>query len=64
MIRGICEYMDVIPVHFSIEHKDMFAHCKISLEEGLIAINPKFEKLITALRTAVDNERTWDTLSV
>jgi hypothetical protein len=41
MRRGIWEYMDVIPVHFSIEHKDMLAHCKIKLEKELVAINPR-----------------------
>ncbi len=37
----------------------MLGHCKIILEQepGKIAINPyKFDKLITALRTAVDND--------
>jgi hypothetical protein len=37
----------------------MLGHCKIILEKepGKIAINPyKFDKLITALRTAVDND--------
>jgi hypothetical protein len=32
--------------------------CKIKLEKELIAIDPMFDKLITALRTAVDNDRT------
>ena len=52
--------MDIIPVHLSTEHKDRFTHCKIKLEKGLVAINPRFDKLITALRTAVDNEGTLD----
>jgi hypothetical protein len=60
MKRGVWEYMDIIPVHFSTEHKDMPAHCKIKLEKELVAINPRFDKLITALRTAVDNEGTLD----
>jgi hypothetical protein len=58
--RGLWEYMDVIPVHFSTEHKDMLAHCKIKVEKELVAINPRFDKLITALRTAVDNEGSLD----
>jgi hypothetical protein len=58
MKRGVWEYMDVIPVHFSTEHKDMLAHCKIKLEK--IAINPRFDKLIISLRTAIDNEGTLD----
>jgi hypothetical protein len=32
----------------------------IFLEKELVAINPRFDKLITALRTAVDNEGTLD----
>jgi hypothetical protein len=41
----------------------MLGHCKTILEDdrGKIAINPaKFDKLITALRTAVDNDGTLD----
>jgi hypothetical protein len=45
MRRGLWEYMDVIPVHFSTEHKDMLSHCKIKLEKELVAINPRFDKL-------------------
>jgi hypothetical protein len=49
--------MFVLPVHFSKEHKAMLAHCKEVLEDanGMIAINPKHTKLVTALRTAVEN---------
>jgi hypothetical protein len=34
----------------------MLAHCKEMLEykNGLVAINPRFNKLITALKTAVE----------
>ena len=52
--------IDVIPVYFSTEHKDMLAHCKINVEKELIAINPRFDKLIISLRTAVDNEGRLD----
>jgi hypothetical protein len=51
------ENMKVVPVNFNKEHKAMLGHCKMILEQepGKIAINPdKFDKLITALRTAVD----------
>ena len=38
------------------EHKHMLAHCKEIMEyrNGLVAINPRFNKLITSLRTAVE----------
>jgi hypothetical protein len=49
--------MFVVPVPFSKEHKHMLAHCKELLEyrEGQVAINPKFMKLITALRITAEN---------
>ena len=53
------EHMKIVPVNFNKEHKAMLGHCKMILEQepGKIAINPdKFDKLITALRTAVDND--------
>ena len=53
----------IVPVNFNKEHKAMLGHSKIILEQdsGKIAINPdKFDKLITALRTAVDNDEVLD----
>ena len=55
--------MKIVPVNFNKEHKAMLGHCKMILKDdrGKIAINPdKFGKLITALRTAVDNDGTLD----
>jgi hypothetical protein len=55
--------MRIVPVNFNTEHKAMLGHCKMLLEKdgGHIAINPdRFDKLITALRTAVDNDGTLD----
>ena len=50
--------MKVVPVNFYKEHKAMLGYCKILLEhKGRIAI---YDKLITALRTAVDNDGTLD----
>jgi hypothetical protein len=44
-------------VPFSKYHKEMLAHTKELLEyrNGYVAINSKHNKLITALRTAVEN---------
>jgi hypothetical protein len=49
--------VSIVPVHFAKEHKRMLAHTKKILEYngGSIAINPRFDKLITSLRTAVEN---------
>jgi hypothetical protein len=57
------EHMRIVPVNFNKEHKAMLGHCKMILEQDprKTAINPdKFDKLITALRTAVDNDGTLD----
>jgi hypothetical protein len=55
--------MKIVPVNFNTEHKAMLGHCKMILESDgrRIAINPdRFDKLITALRTAVDNDGVLD----
>jgi hypothetical protein len=55
--------MTVVPVNFAKEHKDMIAHCRNLMSNGLIQIPPpkeRFDKLITSLRTAVDVEGTLD----
>jgi hypothetical protein len=55
--------MRIVPVNFNTKHKAMLGHCKMILESdgGRIAINPdRFDKLITSLRTAVDNDGTLD----
>jgi hypothetical protein len=54
--------MNVVPVNFSTEHRSMLGNCKMLLERegGYIAINPKFDKLITSLRTAVENDGMLD----
>jgi len=51
MKSDISNYMQVIPVSFSSEHKAMLGNCKMLLEKdgGYIAFNPKFDKLITSL---------------
>jgi hypothetical protein len=53
-------YMKVQSVNFATRHKAMLGHSKLLLEKGYIAINDKFDKLITSLRTAVATENTLD----
>ncbi len=50
----------IVPVNFNSVHKAMLGHYMILENKGRrIAINPdRFDKLITSLRTAVDNDRT------
>ena len=54
--------MLVCPTPFSIAGRQMLEHTKYLLEdpEGLIAIHPTFEKLLTSLRTAIANEYKLD----
>jgi len=42
-------------MHFAREHKSMLTHCKMLLEQGALQIDPRFNKLIISLRTAVEN---------
>lgn len=56
-LESLMHNMFVIPVHFNREHKDILANCKQMLEYngGTVAIHPRFNKLNSALRTAVEN---------
>jgi hypothetical protein len=49
--------MFVIPVSLGRENKQLLAHYKELLEyqNGMVAINPRFNKLKLALMTAVEN---------
>jgi hypothetical protein len=53
----LANYMIVVPVPFNQEGKNMIMHCKelLEYEKPLVAINPKFEKPITAIRTATSS---------
>jgi hypothetical protein len=52
------DVMKVIPVSFGQSGAEMLSHCKNILEneDSLIAINPKYEDLITSLRGATATE--------
>jgi hypothetical protein len=56
-LKFLQQNMFVIPVPFAKHHKEMLAHCKELLEHqhGYVAINSRHNKLIIALRTAVEN---------
>jgi hypothetical protein len=55
-LESIIYNMFVVPVAFNKEHRNMLAYAKKLMEygNGVVAINPKHPKLITALRTAVE----------
>ena len=52
----------VEPVMFGTggAHKAMLGHAKMVMDRGLVAIYPSFTKLITAIRTAYENEGSLD----
>jgi len=46
------QWMDILPVSFSTEHKEMLAHAKVVLNREVLAVASVFSKLIVALGTA------------
>ena len=50
----------ILPLYFGTKNKIMLTHAKNLIDNGLVAIHPKFEKLITALRTASENQGVID----
>jgi hypothetical protein len=56
-------WMQVLPVSFNPNHTEMLGNTKMFLEKGLVAINPRFNKLITALRTAIEQDGVLDKAS-
>jgi hypothetical protein len=46
--------------NFSQRHRDMLVHTKLLFERDSIAIHPKVVKLITSLKTAVENDGSLD----
>ena len=56
---NIDNIMKVVPVHF-IEYNAMLTRYKMFLEKGAIQIDPRFDKLITYLLTAMKNDENLD----
>ncbi len=52
--------MEIIPVNFSTDHKNMLSHLYMMVNKGYLAIPEKYDKLIISLRTAYANEYTLD----
>jgi hypothetical protein len=55
-LQSLIYNMFVVPIACNKEHRNMLAYAKKLMEygNGVVAINPKHTKLITALRTAVE----------
>jgi hypothetical protein len=56
-------WMQVLPVAFNSEHKEMLGNTKMFMEKGMVAIHPRFNKLITSLRTALEQDGVLDKAS-
>ena len=48
--------MRIVPVPFSNNHAQMLQHTKSLLDENLISIDKRFDKLLISLRTATAKE--------
>ena len=54
------ELVKVIAVNFNTQHKNMLGNLHAVISKGYLAIDPKYGKLLTSLRTAYANELTLD----
>lgn len=52
--------MKVKPISFSTDHRRMLQNLVILMQNGKIAISPKFDRLLVALRTAVAEDYSLD----
>ena len=52
--------MNVIPVSFAAEHKQMLSHLAMIVSKEYLAIPKEYDKLIIALRTAYSTELSLD----
>jgi hypothetical protein len=54
------ELVRIIPVNFNTNHKQMLGNLHAVVSKGYLAVDPKFDKLLTSLRTAYATELTLD----
>jgi hypothetical protein len=52
--------MKVLPVSFSVEHKQMLSHLAMMISKEYLCIPKEYDKLVIALRTAYANELSLD----
>ena len=56
MVKPNANNMNVIPVNFSTEHKEMLSHLAMLVSKSYLCIPKAFDKLEIALRTAYADE--------
>lgn len=52
--------IEIRPVNFNTEHKNMLSNIQAVVSKGYLAIPPKYDKLITSMRTAYAEELSFD----
>ncbi len=52
--------MEILPVNFGTEHKQMLSHLYLMINKGYLAMPEQYDKLIVSLRTAQANEYSLD----
>jgi hypothetical protein len=52
--------MEILPVNFGTEHKQMLSHLYLVINKSYLAIPEKYDKLIVSLRTAQAKEYSLD----
>lgn len=57
---NLATYMDVIPISFGTDGREMLAHAKLAMDNNWLAIHSDFHKLIVALRTAMATDGLLD----
>jgi hypothetical protein len=54
------ELMKIIPVNFNTSHKEMLGNLHAIISKNYLAIDPKYDKLLTSLRTTYARELILD----
>ncbi len=52
--------MEILPVNFGTEHKQMLSHLYLMINKGYLAIPEQYDNLIVSLRTAQAREYSLD----
>jgi hypothetical protein len=52
--------MEIIPINFGTDNKQILSHLYLMVNEGLLAIPDKYEKLIISLRTCQTKDYSLD----
>jgi hypothetical protein len=57
--QQLWQYMKILPISFNSDGREMLAHCRLVLDKEKVAIGPRYNKLLVALRTAQARRCCW-----